>query len=148
MIEIKMRRPGPLVLSNVVHTVVMSFLDAVHALYSFWRSSTFAISIYLATVASVAFYDSVLTIRYAESLEYMEQNPAGRWLMGLNYLKWGEQPDLTLILTMKTLGTLIVLATMYTLFKRRTRIGHPVALGVTSFQLVLAFYLTFGLPDK
>jgi hypothetical protein len=103
---------------------------------------------YLLIVASVAVYDFVLTIIYAPVLQFMEENPLGRWLMGLDRLDlaFGESPDLTLFLTMKTIGTLTVLATMYVLVQWRSRIGHPVALGVSSFQICLAGYLTFAVP--
>jgi hypothetical protein len=116
--------------------------------FAFWYSSSIAIACYLSVVASVSFYDLFLTVKYAESLEHMEMNPVGRWLMGLDYLKFGQQPDITFFLAMKTFGTLVVLFVMYSLFKRATRIGHPVALGVASFQLVLAFYLTCWLPKE
>jgi hypothetical protein len=116
--------------------------------FVFWYSSTLSIVLYSGVVAGVSFYDLFLTVKYSESLEHMEMNPLGRWLMGLDYLRFGEQPDITLFLAMKTLGTLFVLFVMVALFKRATRIGHPVALGVASFQLLLAFYLTCWLPEQ
>ncbi|MFY8201099.1 MAG: hypothetical protein ACOVLE_10535 [Pirellula staleyi] len=113
-----------------------------------WQSVRVSIFIYLLIVASVAVYDFVLTIKYSSMLQFMEENPVGRWLMGLDKLSrdFGETPDLTLFLTLKTIGTLTVLATMYLLFRWRSRIGHPVALGVSSYQIYLAGYLTFALP--
>jgi hypothetical protein len=121
---------------------------AVLAKLARWQSTRVSIFIYLLIVASVAVYDFVLTIRYSPMLQFMEENPLGRWLMGLDKLSrnFGETPDLTLFLTLKTIGTLTVLATMYLLFRWRSRIGHPVALGVSSYQIYLAGYLTFALP--
>jgi len=121
---------------------------AVHSQYARWQSTRVSIFSYLLIVASVAVYDFVLTITYAPTLQFMEENPLGRWLMGLDRLElaFGESPDLTLFLTMKTIGTLTVLATMYVLVQWRSKIGHPVALGVSSFQIYLAGYLTFALP--
>ena len=114
------------------------------AVYRRWRSSTFSTVTYLTVIAAVAIYDIVLTLRYWESLKQLEENPIGRWLMNLDHVENGVMPNLTLFLILKGLGTLIVLLTIYTLIKRRGSIGHPIAAGVSSFQLGLATYLTFG----
>ncbi len=37
-----------------------------------------------ATIGCVAAFDTYLSIKYAESLDVYEQNPLGRWLMGLD----------------------------------------------------------------
>ena len=83
---------------------------------------------------------------YAVSLQHMEENPVGRWLMGLHNMShsFGETPDLSFFLAMKILGTMLVLTTMYLLIRWRARIGNPVSIGVSSFQIFLASYLTFG----
>ena len=121
---------------------------AVLAQYARWQSTRVSLFSYLIIVSSVAIYDFVLTITYAPMLQFMEKNPVGRWLMDLDKLNLavGESPDLTMFLTMKTIGTLALLVTMYVLAQSRSRIGHPVALGVSSFQICLAGYLTFALP--
>jgi hypothetical protein len=112
--------------------------------YARWKSSVLSSVTYLSLVGSVSLYDIVLTILYAPYLKHAEQNPVGRWLMGLDHLKLGELPDLTLFLTLKSIGTVFVLATMHCLILWRSQLGHPVALGVSLCQLVLAAYLTFG----
>jgi len=48
---------------------------------------------------------------------------------------------------MKVLGTITVLTVMYLLIRWRARIGNPVSIGVSSFQISLAFYLTFGVNE-
>lgn len=108
-------------------------------------SAYLLISTYLTIVASVAIYDICLTIQYSRSLKQMEENPIGRWLMNLDRIQENVIPDLTLFLTAKSLGTLVVLVALVTLVLRYSRIGHPVAIGVSGFQLGLAAYLTFGL---
>lgn len=108
-------------------------------------SAYFLVSTYLTIVASVAIYDICLTIQYSRSLKQMEENPIGRWLMNLDRIQENVMPDLTLFITVKSLGTLVVLAAIVTLVLRFSRIGHPVAIGVSGFQLGLAAYLTFGL---
>ena len=112
--------------------------------YGRWQQSWISVVAYLALVASVSIYDIILTVLYAPYLKYAEQNPLGRWMMDLDRLANGATPDLTLFLTMKSLGTIVVLSAMYGLILWRSRLGHPVALGVSCFQFWLAAYLTFG----
>ena len=114
--------------------------------YDRWHSTQFSTLCYLMIVTVVAIYDIVLTISYAASLQFMERNPICRWLMGLHNLSpwFGETPDLSCFLAMKILGTMIVLTTMYLLMRWRSRIGYPVSIGVSSFQVMLAIYLTLG----
>lgn len=120
-------------------------MNLLHTHYTRWQSTRVSIFSYLLIVASVAVYDFVLTITYAPMLQFMEENPVGRWLMGLDGFDFVvKSPDLTLFLTMKTIGTLTVLVAIYLLVQWRSRIGHPVALGVSSFQIFLAGYLTFA----
>ena len=116
---------------------------AFQAAYLRWTSTTISIATYLSVVATVAVYDMILTVRYWQSLKEMEVNPIGRWLMNLDRIAEGSMPNLSLFIAMKSIGTIIVLLTIYALVTRRSRLGHPVAVGVTSFQLVLALYLTF-----
>ncbi len=109
-----------------------------------WQRSYLSVAIYLSIVTVVAIYDMTLTIQYWRSLKQMETNPIGRWLMNLDHIADGRMPNLTLFITLKSIGTLVVLATILTLVLRRPRLGHPVAVGVSSFQVGLAAYLTFG----
>ncbi|MFY7877326.1 MAG: hypothetical protein ACOVQM_17855, partial [Pirellula sp.] len=87
-------------------------------------------------------------IRYAESLEQYEANPIGRWLMGLDQLARAECPDVTLFVGCKTVGTMLVLAVIATLVVRWARLGHPVAMGVSLFQITLGYFLTFSLTTS
>ena len=109
-----------------------------------WRKSAISTVTYLIVIAAVAIYDILLTIQYRESLKQLEENPIGRWLMNLDHADQVAVSDLALFLVMKSIGTIVVLVTVYTLIKRRGRIGHPIAAGVTSFQLGLAAHLTFS----
>jgi len=121
----------------------------IKSLYERWHSTRFSTVCYLMIVAIVAVYDTIMTVIYAASLQFMEENPIGRWLMGLHKLNhtFGETPDLSFFLTMKVLGTITVLTVMYLLIRWRARIGNPVSIGVSSFQISLAFYLTFGVNE-
>jgi hypothetical protein len=86
----------------------------------------------------------ILTVLYAPHLKSLEQNPVGRWLMQLDQISNNELPDLTLFLSVKSLLTIVVITVLAFLYFKYRRIGQPVALGVTSFQILLAMYLTFS----
>lgn len=100
--------------------------------------------IYLFIIAAVSIYDMLLTIRYADTLKSLEQNPLGRWMMRLDEIEHGISPDLTLFLSVKSIGTLLVMLALLALVRYRARLGHPVGLGVAMCQLVLLWYLTLG----
>jgi hypothetical protein len=101
---------------------------------------------YLATVAVVAVYDIVLTIRYANFLAQLEENPIGRWIMNLKSSTIHSievTPNIAPFIALKVLGTLVVLGVIVGLIRWRSRMGHLVGLGVSAFQLGLAAYLTY-----
>lgn len=108
------------------------------------KSKARAVVCHCAIVGSVSIYDMILTVLYAPYLKSLEQNPVGRWLMQLDQIRNNEVPDLTLFLSVKTLLTIAVLTVLAFLYYRYRRIGQPVAMGVTSFQILLAMYLTFS----
>jgi hypothetical protein len=93
-------------------------------------------------IGLVSVYDMMLTVKYAQHLKYLEQNPVGRWMMRLDEIQHGAMPDLTFFLSAKSLGTVLVLATLWWLYQRQRRIGHSVAWGVSSCQVALLWYLT------
>jgi hypothetical protein len=100
-------------------------------------------------IASVAAYDIFLTLEYPISLHELELNPVGRWLMDLDNqpirgIGPTEPPNVLPFVCMKGLGTVIVLLTIGYLLRRYRRIGNPVAIGVASFQIGLACFLTYA----
>lgn len=124
-------------------TQMREMRSSLQAAYQRWQLTYLSIATYLTIVASVAIYDMLLTIRYCRSLKQLEENPIGRWLMNLDHIHEDSMPNLTLFISAKLIGTIAVLATIYILIMRSSRLGHPVAAGVSSFQLGLAAYLTF-----
>jgi len=131
------------------HRAIADRVTHVQRQFQRWHSSKISIATYLLIVGSVSIYDFVLTIVYAPCLYTMEENPIGRFLMGLDRVPMHSQPidqapDLTLFLTMKSIGTIIVLAVMLGLMVHRSRIGHPISMGVSIFQLGLGMYLAFA----
>jgi hypothetical protein len=135
------------IVTHADHHLIRLFRElhrfAIHS-YRRFVGSAYSTICYLAIVGAVSVYDIILTIKYAFYLKYMEENPIGRWLMQLDTLENGCLPDLTWFLTAKSIGTLIVLAGIYVLVHWKGRLGHPVGIGVSSFQLALASYLTFA----
>lgn len=129
---------------ETLHPSVQEMRNNVLQAFRRWRKSAISTATYLIVIASVAIYDILLTIKYWESLKQLEENPIGRWLMNLDQVEKVAIPNLALFVVAKSIGTIIVLITVYTLVKRRGRIGHPIGAGVSSFQLLLATYLTFS----
>lgn len=141
--------------TSKLNAIALSFQDSVKSFVSLstvafdrWRASWISLISYLLIVGGISFYDIYLTIKYAESLEQYEANPIGRWLMGLDQLARAECPDVTLFVGCKTIGTLFVLAVMAILVLRWARLGHPIAMGVSLFQLTLGYILTFTLTTS
>lgn len=106
-----------------------------------WQCKILSVLAYVSVIATVAVYDLQLTVRYAACLKRYEQNPMGRWLMHLDRIGDNTMPDVTLFLVLKAVGTITVLVSVAGLVRWRSRLGHPVGLGVSSFQIGLACYL-------
>jgi len=105
--------------------------------------------LYVAVIATVAAYDIYLTFQYQHTLYEMELNPIGRWIMDLDNLKIPgvypvEPPDVIPFVTLKSIGTLIVVGVISGLVAKWSRVGHSVGIGVSTFQLGLAAFLTFA----
>ncbi len=128
---------------NWLKAIPIRFVDAIQAACCSWQFAFLSISTYLTIIATVAIYDIQLTIRYAVSLKQYEQNPIGRWLMNLDRIDDNAIPDVTLFLALKAVGTIAVLVVITGLVQWRGRVGHPVGIGVSTFQFGLACYLTY-----
>lgn len=106
--------------------------------------SNLLLTVYLAVIGAISFYDMVLTVRYAPSLKQLELNPIGRWLMQLDHISSASEPNLTTFLAAKAIGTVLVLLVIFIMTQRRARLGHPVGIGVSLCQIALAMYLFYG----
>ena len=118
-------------------------VHATRAVIGSWPFAALSVMTYLAIISTVAVYDMHLTVRYSNSLKQYEQNPIGRWLMNLDQIGMNTLPDLTLFLSLKAIGTISVLIIIVGLVRLRARVGHPVGFGVATFQIALAYYLTY-----
>lgn len=128
---------------NWIRAIPMRFAYATRTVCCSWHFLFLTISTYLTIIATVAIYDIQLTIRYAVFLKQYERNPIGRWLMNLDGIGNNTMPDITLFLFFKAVGTVAVLMVVAGLVRWRGRVGHPVGIGVSTFQLGLACYLTY-----
>lgn len=97
-----------------------------------------------ATIGCVAAFDTYLTIKYAESLDTYEQNPLGRWLMGLDQGPICETQQIAAFITAKFLGTLLVLIVIQGLAFWRVRVAGLVATPLALAQLYLVAHLLLG----
>ncbi len=134
--------------ASAIQDTLKSFVTLALVAFDRWRASWISLVSYLLIIGGISVYDIYLTIRYAESLEQYEANPIGRWLMGLDQLARAECPDVSLFIGCKTIGTLFVLAVLAVLVVRWARLGHPIAMGVSLFQISLGYFLTFSLTTS
>jgi len=109
--------------------------------------SNLLLSVYLMIIGAISCYDMLLTVRYAESLQQLELNPIGRWLMQLDQIPSNKIPDVTYFLIAKGIGTAFVLFVIFMMTQRRAKFGHPVGLGVSFCQIALAIYLCYGTAE-
>ncbi|MFO1065784.1 MAG: hypothetical protein U0892_18130 [Pirellulales bacterium] len=108
-----------------------------------WLANPWFLAVCKTVIGLVAAIDTYLTIKYAESLDIYEQNPIGRWLMGLDGGPICETQQIAAFITAKFLGTILVLVILQSLATWRARLGGAVALPVALFQLGLAYHLFF-----
>ncbi|HEY3967207.1 MAG TPA: DUF5658 family protein [Planctomycetaceae bacterium] len=87
-------------------------------------------------IACVSSFDAYLTIRFRDSLYYEELNPLARYLLHLD--GW----DPSLLISMKFLGSILVLAFVAGLHNQNRRLGLIVTAALASFQAGLLGYLT------
>lgn len=97
-----------------------------------------------AVIGAVSGFDTYLTIKYAVSLDVYEQNPIGRWLMGLDRGPICETQQIAAFITAKFIGTLLALIAIQGIAYWRVRVAGMVALPIALAQLCLVAVLIFG----
>ena len=98
-------------------------------------------------IGFVSAYDSYLTVMYVDSLQGLELNPVGRYMMGLDDPINGYTPHIAMFLGCKFAGTVLVLFVLQILWIWRRHLSSMVAMKVAFAQTLLAFMLLFG-SDK
>lgn len=112
--------------------------------------STCALLLCKVIIGIVSGYDIFLTIKYVESLPWMEMNPIGRWLMDLNGdLSLGGREasvqQTAAFISSKVAGNFITFAVIDGMAQWRRPMAAAIATVVASFQLCLLFHLLFAL---
>jgi hypothetical protein len=98
-------------------------------------------------IGFVSAYDSYLTVMYVDSLQGLELNPVGRYMMGLDDPLSGDTPKIAMFLGCKFAGTIFVLFVLQVLWIWHKQFSSMVALKVAFAQTLLACMLLFG-SDK
>ncbi len=86
-------------------------------------------------IGAVASYDTYLTLKCVEFLDTYEQNPVGRWLMGLDGGPTSDTQQIAAFVAAKFAGTITVLITLQYLTTWRLKWAVAVAIPVAMLQL-------------
>ncbi len=89
-------------------------------------------------ILGVSLYDTFLIVQFKDLIAQTEQNPVGRWLIHI------ANGDVGVFVRVKLAGTIIVMATLATLYKRRSKKTLPVTTSIAGYQSGLLAYLTFA----
>tara|TARA_R110002072_G_scaffold303029_1_gene491473 strand:+ start:207 stop:491 length:285 start_codon:yes stop_codon:yes gene_type:complete len=84
----------------------------------------------------VAAYDTYLTVHFQETINQLEENPVGRWLIK------ADGGSVALFVGAKFIGTILVLGALPLLYAHQRTLGVVVATGVAICQVILLCYLT------
>jgi hypothetical protein len=83
----------------------------------------------------VSVHDGYLVLANRPIMHWVEQNPAGRWLLERN------ARDIWLFLATKALGTLAAASLLLLFYSFRPRLGIAACFAIALFQLALLLYL-------
>jgi|GEM_PF-4674558 len=86
-------------------------------------------------IGLVSAIDTYLTVKFRESLAYMESNPIANLLLDL------DQGDGSLLIGFKFLGSTLTLGILTALYMQNRRRGLMVSSGIACFQVGLLYYL-------
>ena len=102
------------------------------------RWQTGCLAAMLAIITFVSCYDVYWSFKTAEILYQTEQNPIGMWLISL------DGGDVSLFMTVKMVGTMLVILSIPALYCYRRKWGLTCAAGLTVFQCLLMVYFEIG----
>lgn len=92
----------------------------------------------LILIGSVSSYDVYCSIKYQSTLLANEENPIGRLLIEM------DGGDVALFMTVKMIGTTLVLLSLPYLRRRDAKLGWVSISCVAAFQTWLFFYLNYA----
>jgi len=91
-----------------------------------------------ASIAAISVHDAILVILYCDSINQLERNPVGRWLLET------DGGDVRLFIAVKFAGTAIVCTVLVRLYRYRRHLGMLAVVVLTCFQLLLLLHLHYG----
>lgn len=89
-------------------------------------------------ITGVSLYDTLLIVKYSDTICEMEENPIGCWLLEI------ADGGISVFVRAKLAGTLTVLSVLLYLWKTRSRKAVPVTVSLAAYQTGLLAYLTFA----
>ncbi|MEZ6090182.1 MAG: hypothetical protein R3C05_19575 [Pirellulaceae bacterium] len=95
-------------------------------------------------IGLVSAYDIYLTIKYAESLLYLEQNPVARHILNLNSPEGMAVEHLARFIGLKCGGTVVSIGSLFVLGCWRLHYANLAATGVALVQLGVLLFLSVG----
>lgn len=105
----------------------------------FAKVQVFFLSFLMFIIVSVSIYDSYWTFKTADVILEYEKNPIGVMLIK------ADGGDVALFMTLKMIGTMLVILIIPLLYFFKKKMGLIVASFIASFQVMLFFYLTYGM---
>lgn len=105
----------------------------------FAKVQVFFLSLLMLIIVSVSIYDTYWTFKTADVILDYEKNPIGVMLIE------ADDGDVALFMTLKMIGTMIVILAIPLLYIFKKKWGLTVASFVASFQIALFFYLIYGM---
>jgi len=94
--------------------------------------------ILLSLIAAVSIFDTLLIVRFRETIDVMEENPIGIWLLKV------AAGEVEVFVRAKIAGTLIVLSVLTFMRIRRSRKAFPVTTSIAAYQTSLLTYIVFA----
>lgn len=89
-------------------------------------------------IGLVAAYDTYLSVKFQETLPFLEVNPLCRMLIA------ADEGSVAMLLGFKFAGTVLTLGAILLVYQVHRRIGMAVATVVACLQATLFFYLSLG----
>jgi tellurite resistance protein TehA-like permease len=100
------------------------------------RIGGFVFAICCVVVIAISVHDALLVVLYRSTINQFEENPVGKWLLEI------QGGSVGLFVSLKLIGTAVVLTVLITLYQIRPRLGILAALGLAVCQVLLFWYLT------
>lgn len=95
-------------------------------------------------IGLVSAYDIYLTIKFADSLAYLEQNPVARGILNLDTMRGMEVEHLARFIGLKCGGTVLSIGGLFLISLWKHHLANLAAGGVALVQLGVLAFLSFA----